>query len=260
MDLADELGVLVIDEVPAVGLGIWKHWGKPGMVFNETLAGPALQAHHCQVMRDLIARDRHHPCVVSWSLGNESATYEPEARPYYQAVVDAARAADTSRPLMYVINVPAEIDLIGDLFDWLGVNSYKSWYDGTARLDAIPHILAPELIGWWEKYQVPIMLTEYGTDTIAGVHQDPPVMFSEEYQIAFYEAYHQVIDQLPFIVGEQVWNFADFMTKQGLTRVDGNKKGIFTRDRRPKGAAFTLRQRWQNIADNGHQKPAPNNT
>jgi beta-glucuronidase len=28
-------------------------------------------------------------------------------------------------------------------------------------------------------------------------------------------------------------------------RVDGNKKGVFTRDRRPKASAFTLRERWR---------------
>jgi beta-glucuronidase len=46
-------------------------------------------------------------------------------------------------------------------------------------------------------------------------------------------------------VGEHVWNFADFATTSGITRVDGNKKGVFTRDRRPKAAAFTLRRRWR---------------
>lgn len=30
---------------------------------------------------------------------------------------------------------------------------------------------------------------------------------------------------------KQVWNIADFATIQGVLRADGNKKGIFTRDR-----------------------------
>jgi beta-glucuronidase len=41
-----------------------------------------------------------------------------------------------------------------------------------------------------------------------------------------------------------VWNFADFQTSQHVFRVDGNKKGIFTRDRRPKSSAQVLKQRW----------------
>ncbi len=41
-----------------------------------------------------------------------------------------------------------------------------------------------------------------------------------------------------------MWNFADFMTTPGIMRVGGNKKGMFTRDRRPKKAAYDVRDRW----------------
>lgn len=54
-------------------------------------------------------------------------------------------------------------------------------------------------------------------------------------------------------VGEQVWNFADFATSQGILRVGGNKKGIFTRDRKPKSAAFLLQKRWTGM--NFGEKP-----
>jgi beta-glucuronidase len=32
-------------------------------------------------------------------------------------------------------------------------------------------------------------------------------------------------------------------------RVGGNKKGVFTRDRAPKAAAFALRRRWRREGD-----------
>ena len=51
--------------------------------------------------------------------------------------------------------------------------------------------------------------------------------------------YHRVFDRVDAVVGEQVWNFADFATAPGVMRVDGNKKGVFTRDRRPKARAPT---------------------
>jgi len=57
-----------------------------------------------------------------------------------------------------------------------------------------------------------------------------------------------VFDSVDAVVGEHVWNFADFQTSMGIFRVDGNKKGAFTRDRRPKAAAHLLRERWQNLA------------
>ena len=46
------------------------------------------------------------------------------------------------------------------------------------------------------------------------------------------------------IGGEHVWDFADFATGPLFLRVDGNKKGVFTGDRRPKLAAHDLRRRW----------------
>jgi beta-glucuronidase len=57
-----------------------------------------------------------------------------------------------------------------------------------------------------------------------------------------------VFDRVDAVVGEQVWNFADFATGPSFLRVDGNKKGVFTRDRRPKAAAHRLRQRWLGVS------------
>ena len=57
--------------------------------------------------------------------------------------------------------------------------------------------------------------------------------------------YHRVFDRFDAVVGEHVWNFADFATAPGVIRVDGNKKGVFTRERRPKAAAHLLRRRWR---------------
>ncbi|MGW4957963.1 glycoside hydrolase family 2 TIM barrel-domain containing protein [Nonomuraea sp. NPDC004186] len=68
-------------------------------------------------------------------------------------------------------------------------------------------------------------------------------LWTEEYQADLLDVYHQVFDRVDAVVGEQVWNFADFATTPGVFRVDGNKKGVFTRDRRPKTAAFHLRAR-----------------
>ncbi|MFQ9874135.1 glycoside hydrolase family 2 TIM barrel-domain containing protein [Waltera sp.] len=55
------------------------------------------------------------------------------------------------------------------------------------------------------------------------------------------------MDECDFVIGEHIWAFADFMTAFGLKRVDGNKKGIFTRERQPKTAAFAIRERWRKM-------------
>jgi len=65
--------------------------------------------------------------------------------------------------------------------------------------------------------------------------------WSEEYQTDFLDMHHRVFDRVDAVVGEHVWNFADFAdfaTASSVGRVAGNKKGVFTRDRIPTAAAF----------------------
>ena len=57
------------------------------------------------------------------------------------------------------------------------------------------------------------MITEYGADTVAGLHSvDRRSRGREEYQVDFLEMYHRVFDRVDAVVGEHVWNFADFAT------------------------------------------------
>lgn len=108
------------------------------------------------------------------------------------------------------------------------------------------NMLKDEFYKWHEKYGKPIIVTEFGADTLEGVHSLPSETFSEEYQRDFYEENCRVFDEMDFVVGEHVWNLADFRTKQGVIRPRGNRKGVFTRDRQPKAAAFWLKERWKN--------------
>ena len=101
-----------------------------------------------------------------------------------------------------------------------------------------------ELRLWDRKFGKPTIMTEYGADTVAGMHSIYDQPFTEDYQVAFLDMYHRIFDRVDCMIGEHVWNFADFQTKYGYARVDGNKKGAFTRDRRPKAGARALRQRW----------------
>uniref|UniRef100_T1H600 Glycoside hydrolase family 2 catalytic domain-containing protein n=1 Tax=Megaselia scalaris TaxID=36166 RepID=T1H600_MEGSC len=53
-----------------------------------------------------------------------------------------------------------------------------------------------------------------------------------------------ILRKTGWFIGEFVWNFADFKTAQTITRVGGNKKGVFTRSRQPKAVAHLLRKRY----------------
>ncbi|CAK1551180.1 unnamed protein product [Leptosia nina] len=94
-------------------------------------------------------------------------------------------------------------------------------------------------------------MTEYGADTLAGLHLYPEYVWSEEYQVALMSEHFKAFDKLRqsgFFAGEFIWNFADFKTPQSITRVGGNKKGIFTRSRQPKASAHHLRSRYHSLA------------
>jgi beta-glucuronidase len=54
----------------------------------------------------------------------------------------------------------------------------------------------------------------------------------------------RVFRLIPGVIGEHVSNFADFATAQAVHRPGGNNKGVFTRDRQPKAAAWLLRALW----------------
>ena len=106
-----------------------------------------------------------------------------------------------------------------------------------------------EEMGQWKEAGSgkPIVFTEFGADTLSTEHKLPCVMWSQEYQDDYLAMCFEVFDQYEFVAGELVWNFADFQTTEGIMRVNGNKKGIFTRVRQPKDAAYLLRQRWEVI-------------
>lgn len=241
MRLTDRLGLLVIDEAPAVGMN---SWGGPP-VFDKEKINEQTQANHIRMLKELYQRDKNHPSVIMWSVGNEPNSAEIESRPYFEKVNQAIRDLDSTRPVTLVLCSEAIEDKCGDLFDVICVNRYFGWYTESGNLDAIEGLLKKDLDLWYEKYRKPVMLTEFGADAIAGFHSLPPQMFSEEYQVEFLRRFCKTLDQLDYVIGEHVWVLADFMTAQGVRRVMGNKKGVFTRNRQPKMAAFFLKSRWK---------------
>ena len=255
LDFADRHGIVVIDETPAVGLNLGLIGGITGApklkTWSPETIGDAAQAAHAQVLRELVARDKNHPSVVLWSITNEPASNEDGAREYFEPLVQLTRELDPSRPVTFVnvMMAPAGTDLVADLFDVICLNRYYGWYTHTGDLVGAEAALEAELQQWESLYGKPLIMTEYGGDTMPGVHSVWDQPWSEEYQTALLDMFHRVHDRIPAMVGEQVWNFADFQTSPGIFRVDGNKKGVFTRDRKPKAAAHALRARWTALRD-----------
>ncbi len=240
MMMADREGFVVIDEVPAVGMCFWD--GKS--VFSGDRVNDETLKHHLDCLDEMYKRDKNHPSIVMWSVANEAATHEEGAVPYFKTVIDKMRSLDSKRPITMVHTTTAQGDKVSQWLDMIMVNRYYAWYNDHSHLEVIGLQLEKEMRAWHDKYNKPIILSEYGADTIAGYHKLPAVAFTEEFQCKYLDEYHKIFDKLDFMIGEHVWAYADFQTKQGLNRVDGNKKGVFTRNRQPKMAAYLLKERW----------------
>ena len=201
---------------------------------------------HAQAIRELVDRDKNHPSVVLWTIANEPESDTEGAEKYFEPLFDLAREVDPTRPVGFVnvMLAPYGKCRVSQFADVFMLNRYYGWYVNTGDLAAAELAWEQELDGWASENK-PIIITEYGADTLPGLHSVRRQPWTEEYQMEYLAMNHRVFDRIDAVVGEQVWNFADFHTTAGIMRVGGNKKGVFTRDRQPKAAAFELRSRWR---------------
>jgi beta-glucuronidase len=250
MEYADRRGIVVIDETAAVGLNMGLGGGIFGaqgyVTYSDETVNDTTREVHAQAIRELVARDKNHPCVVLWSIANEPESDTEGAERYFEPLFTLTRELDPTRPVGFVnvMLAPYGKCRVSRFGDVLMLNRYYGWYVDTGDLAAAERAWEEELRGWASEGK-PIIITEYGADTYSGLHVLPPVPWSEEYQVEYLAMNHRVFDRFDAVVGEQIWNFADFATVSGTARVGGNKKGVFTRDRQPKEVAQDLRRRWR---------------
>ncbi len=89
-DLCDEWGIYIIDEA-----NIESH----GMTFelDKTLGNkPEWEKAHVARVEAMVKRDRNHPCIIFWSLGNEAGS-----GCNFEACAKKVRELDDSRPIHY---------------------------------------------------------------------------------------------------------------------------------------------------------------
>jgi beta-glucuronidase len=231
-----------------MGIGGGIFGGQGYTTFSPDTINDATRKVHAQAIRELIARDKNHPSVVLWSIANEPESDTAGAEAYFEPLFALARQLDATRPVGFVnvMLAPYGKCRVSKFGDVLMLNRYYGWYVNTGELGAAEIAWENELRGWASEGK-PIIITEYGADTYPGLHSVVATPWTEEYQVDYLDMNHRVFDRIDAVVGEQMWNFADFATVSGIMRVDGNKKGAFTRDRQPKAAAFALRRRWRKL-------------
>ncbi len=251
LNLCDREGIVVIAEAPAVGLNF--NMGRTREDSSiDTYEVVKVHQHHRDVITDMISRDKNHPCIVMWCIANEpdTAANSDSAYNYFRPLYKLAHECDPqNRPVTITGVMSAYVnDKTIPAMDVICLNRYYGWYVCGGDIKMAKQMLSAEL-SYWKTQNKPVIFTEYGADAVLGLRSTIPVMFTEEYQVECLKMNNQVFDEYDCVVGEHVWNFADFQTEEGLMRVDGNKKGVFARDRSPKFAAHYMRARWSNIPD-----------
>ncbi len=107
LDICDRLGIMVMDEARLTG------------------SSPELLAQ----LEDLVRRDRNHPCVILWSLGNEEMNVQANAVGVRQLrrMQSLVHRLDPGRPAVYSMNcdwleIAAVHDALGFRLDLFGGN------------------------------------------------------------------------------------------------------------------------------------------
>ena len=174
--LCDRYGIYVMDEADIESHGM-------GYKADETLAAkPEWKvAHHERFVR-MVRRDRNHPCIIMWSLGNEAGNGENHAANYRWC-----KKEDPTRPVVY-----QKLQGRRDELDWTDIEFYH--------------------------YRTPEFCEEYLTDG----RQIKPFMLQEYAHamgnsLGNFKEYWELIRKYEAFQGGFIWDFAD----QALRRGDG---------------------------------------
>lgn len=258
LDLCDELGLLVWEEIP---------WCRGG------LGGEHYQSQCRDMLDHLIDQHYNHPSVILWGLGNENdwpgdfESFDKKAIHDFMSELNAiAHSKDPSRKTTI-----RRCDFCKDVVDVYSPSIWAGWYSGRyteyrkateKAINDTPHFFH----------------AEYGGDSHAGRHSEDPEKFladvatgqgtaevgkaykgsggnarpskdgdwSESYMINLFDWHLKEQEVMPNLTGAAQWIFKDFSTplrpENPVPRV--NQKGVVERDGTPKESYYVFQSYW----------------
>lgn len=238
-DLADEYGLYVMDEANIESHG-YMQAGDTAPGDREAMRrlyqvgyDPAWEKAHSDRVTNMVARDRNHPSIIFWSLGNESGT-----GPAFEKAAAAARKLDGSRLISYLGYGTLELEnAVNDYVD-----IYAPMYDTLWKMES--YAKDPT-------HKQPMIQCEYAhmQGNSGGNLQD----------------YWDVIYKYPKLQGGFIWDWVD----QGMKGRDKNGRffwkmggdfgpnpggdiefgdGLIHADRRPNPHFFEMRKVYQPVS------------
>jgi beta-galactosidase len=179
LNACDRLGMLVIDEA-------FDGWAAPKKKFDYSTV---FEQEWANDLRAMIDRDRNHPSVIMWSIGNE--VYErgnAEGQRIAKELSDAVRQGDRTRPVTMALN---------------GLEKTEDW----PKLD--PLFATLDVAGY-----------NYELHRHAEDHKRIPkrIMYSSEsFPNAAFESW-QAVNDYSYVIGDFVWSGLDYLGEAGIGR------------------------------------------
>ncbi|MCC6590465.1 MAG: hypothetical protein IT168_27480 [Bryobacterales bacterium] len=200
LDYCDRHGILIQTEVPTWGPKTFE-----GML-NEP--SPAIMNNGLEQLREMVARDRNHPSIVSWGLCNEIGGQNPPAYAFAKRMYQEAKQLDPNRLRSYashsLFHTP-EKDVAG-LMDFVEWNEYfGSWQKGGAndlreKLANIHRAFPNKLV----------VISEYG---YCACTADRPEGDAERIEVLL--GHNRVFREAPYVAGLIFFCYNDYRTHIG---------------------------------------------
>jgi beta-glucuronidase len=200
LDWCDRHGMFIQTEVPT--------WGPDTFKGMEREPAPAILDNGLAQLREMVDRDRNHPCIFSWGVCNEIGGQNPPAYDFARRMYAEAKRLDPRRLVSYASNslqqTPARD--VSALMDYVMWNEYyESWYAGTPgdlarNLDAI-HAAFPGKA---------IVISEYG---YCACTADRPE--GDAKRIRVLREHDRVFRERDFVAGLIFFDYNDYRTHIG---------------------------------------------
>lgn len=234
LDMLDEEGMLFWEEIPM--------WG----FVDSVLAEPIVTERAVNMHKDMVSRDRNHPCIVIWGLLNEAETHKENSTVVMPKLLKAVKELDTTRLITFASN-HAKQDLCFDNVDFISINTYPGWYGRDYHMwpDEIKDFREyADSVGCADKA---IVISEFGAGGIKGDTSFDGMIWSETYQHDYFEFTLPCLCDHPDVAGTIIWQYCDMRTSEkrdiALKRPRNyNNKGLLDEHRNPKLAYFTAKR------------------
>src|SRR6266699_572634 len=218
LDLTDRMGFIVLDEA-------FDMWRKEKTQYDYHLDW---DAWHVRDLSDMVRRDRNHPSVFMWSIGNEVMEQwnngDSTAAPIARELAGIVRALDPTRPITQAANngSPQNPVFHAGALDLLGHNyHHEVWADFPAQYPGAKFIITEAMSALNSRgvYEQPSdSVASYETPYVKNHGPQPNTNYrlsSYDNRKAFWGSLHEeslrLFERYPFLSGMFVWQGIDYL-------------------------------------------------